>query len=271
MLIVLAVIGSAAGILLQSNFGIPYMMGVLIMLIAVGFLTFKGSGLIEKFLASWSIVLYIVYGIIFVIAVFKFGPVIQKNLSGFEIKPGWLLGGFKYALYNLAVIPAVLFCLTHIETRKESIYAGILGGVIGIFPGVLFFITVISQYPEVLPEEIPMIFMLDKIGLTFLLIVFQVMLFGTLIETGTGFIHSFNERIQSVYHNRGKEFPRKLRPVIAAVLLLLGLGISSFGLINLIAKGYGSLSWGVLIVFVLPLFTIGIYRIIKNTQDRSIQ
>ena len=171
------------------------------------------------------------------------------------------MGGFKYALYNLAVIPALLFCLTHIETRKESICAGLLGGVIAIIPGILFFVAVVSQYPDVMPEEIPMIYMLNKIGFTPILIIFQIMLIGTLVETGTGFIHSFNERLQSVYKAKGKEFPRRLRPVVATILLLFGLAISSFGLIQLIDKGYGAISWGVLLVFVVPLFTIGIYKI----------
>ena len=68
MLIVLAVVGSAAGVLLRDNFGIPYIVGVMIMFLAIGFHTFKGSSHIEKFLASWSIVLYTIYGIIFVTA-----------------------------------------------------------------------------------------------------------------------------------------------------------------------------------------------------------
>ena len=57
LMIVLAVIGSAAGILLRDNFGIPYMVGVAMMLAGVGFLTFKGTGLIEKFLSLWSLIL----------------------------------------------------------------------------------------------------------------------------------------------------------------------------------------------------------------------
>jgi uncharacterized membrane protein YkvI len=52
LFIVLAVIGSAAGILLRDNFGLPYIVGVMTMLAAIGFLTFKGSLLIERFLSS---------------------------------------------------------------------------------------------------------------------------------------------------------------------------------------------------------------------------
>ncbi|MGD8538914.1 MAG: hypothetical protein PVI66_09365 [Candidatus Aminicenantes bacterium] len=264
MLIVLAVVGSAAGILLRDNFGTPYIVGVIIMLTAVGFLTFKGSGLIENFLSVWSMILYSVYAAFLIVGVMKFGPEIQKNFSEGIVRSGWALGGFKYALYNLGNIAAVLFCLNHIEKRKEAISAGLLGGVIGIIPAILFYIPVVGLYPDVLAEEIPAVFLLQKAGIAALLIVFQVILFGTLIETGTGFIHAVNQRIQVTLESKGKRFAQWHRPVIAVVLLLVALGISTFGLINLIAKGYGAASWGFLVVFILPLVTIGIYKIIKS-------
>ena len=265
LFLVLGVIGSAAGALLKYNFGIPDIIGVMIMLGAIGFLTFKGSGLIEKFLSSWSILLYVVYGLLLVFALIKFGPAIQKNFSSASILPGWAVGGFKYALYNLGIIPAVLFCINHIETRKEAITAGLLGGIIGILPGLFFFIAVVSQYPEVLPEEVPAYYVFQRMGIPLLLILFQVVLFGTLIETGTGFIHAVNERIRSTLEARGKMLPSWIRPAVAIVLLLIGLGISTFGLVNLIAKGYGSISWGFFIVYIIPLMTLGLYKIIKKS------
>lgn len=264
LLLVLAVIGSAAGVLLEENFRIPYMTGVLIMLAAVGFLTFKGSWMIERFLSSWSMILYLVYGIFFVVALLKFGPFIQKNFSQGPILPQWPIGGFKYALYNLGVIPAVFFCLPHIEKRKESFLSGILAGIIGILPAFLFYVSVVSQYPLVLPEEIPAVYILQKLGLPGLLILYQVVLFGTLIETGTGLIHSVNERIHSAFKARGKKFRPWHRPLVAVGFLLLGVGIASFGLIALIAQGYGTMSWGFFIVFFVPLMTLGVYKIIKN-------
>jgi len=264
MLLVLAVVGSAAGVLFRDNFGIPYLAGVMIMLIVIGFHTFKGSAHIEKFLVSWSMILYSIYGIIFIVTLYKFGPIIQKNITMLKILPGWHLAGFKYALYNFNVMPAALFCLRHIETRKEAVCAGLFAGVIAIFPGLLFMIAVISQYPAFLTEEIPIVYLLNQIGSTFLLIIFQIVLFGTLIETGTSLIHSVNERIQSFYHDIGKEFSRRMRPVVSVIFILIGLGISSFGLINLIAKGYGSSSWGFLVIFVIPLFTLGVYKISKQ-------
>jgi uncharacterized membrane protein YkvI len=267
LFLVLGVIGSAAGALLKYNFGIPDIVGVGIMLAAIGFLTFKGSGLIEKFLSSWSILLYLVYGLLLVFALIKFGPEIQKNFSSSIVLPKWALGGFKYALYNLGIIPAVLFCVNHIETRKEAITAGLAGGLIGILPGLFFFIAVVSHYPHVLPEEVPAYYVFQRLEFPLLLIVFQIVLFGTLIETGTGFIHAVNERIRSTLETRGKSLPPWLRPVVALILLLVGLGISTFGLVDLIAKGYGSISWGFFIVYIIPLMTLGLYKIIANRKN----
>ena len=267
MLLVLGVIGATAGSLMRDNFDIPYMAGVLLMMAVVGFLTFRGSSFIEKFLASWSIILYGIYAIIFVAAVYKFGDVIQENFATGEIKPGWWQNGFYYAFYNFTVIPAVLFCVRHIETRKEAVSAGILAGVLGIFPGFLFYIAVVSQYPEVISEEIPMVYLLNGIGSKILTIVFQVVLFGTLIETGTGFIHAFNQRVQSAFKSKAKEFPQYMRPLVAIILLLCGLGASTFGLVALIAKGYLYLGWGIFAVFIIPLLTIGIYKLKHHTKQ----
>lgn len=264
--LVLAVIGSAAGIILRDNFGVPYLVGVIVMLAAVGFLTFKGKGLIENFLSVWSIILYLVYAAFFVVALIKFGPLIQKNFASGIILPKWALGGFKYALYNLGTVPAVLFCLNHIESRKEAVTAGILGGFIGIIPGALFFISVVGYYPGVLPEEIPAVFLLQKAGVPVLLIAFQIVLFGTLIETGTGFIHSVNERIRSTLRAKGKELMRWQRPLVAVIMLLSAFGISTFGLVNLIAKGYGTAAWGFLIAYIIPILTLGIYKLIKSKE-----
>jgi len=51
------------------------------------------------------------------------------------------------------------------------------------------------------------------------------------------------------------------------LFLLSGLGISSFGLVTLIDKGYGTVSWGFLFVYFIPIFSLGIYRIF--THQRS--
>lgn len=264
MLVVLAVIASAAGVLLRDNFGIPYLAGVCLMLVTIGFLAYKGSMVIESFLSSWSILLYVVYGSFLVASFWKFGRAIAGNFAHAAPFAQWSLSGFKYALYNLIVIPALLFLARHMESRKEAVKAGLLGGFIGGLPAILFLFCLSSHYPSVLTAEIPAVFVLKKLNLPLLTIAFQIVLFGTLIQTGIGFLHGFNERVYAQMARSGKNLNPKLRPVISWLLLLIGLGLAPLGIINLIAKGYGSLSWGVFLLLFIPLLVWGGQKISRR-------
>jgi uncharacterized membrane protein YkvI len=264
MVVVLAVVGSAAGVLLRDFFGVPYLVGVVTMLGAVGFLTFKVSGLIEKSFSVWSILIYAVYLSFLVVSIVRFGDDISANLGTGEALPGWALGSFKYGLYNMCVVPAILFCVRHIETRRQAISAGLIAAVIGILPAFFFYIAILGQYPDVVMQEIPAVHVLEQAQVPALLVVFVIMLFGTLIQTGTGFIHGVNERIQRTLAARGKEFPDWQRPVIAIALLVLSLGLAKFGIIALVARGYGLMSWGIFVIYFVPLVTVGLYKIIRQ-------
>lgn len=56
-------------------------------------------------------------------------------------------------------------------------------------------------------------------------------------------------------------------PVVAVTLTLIGVGISAFGLTDLISKGYGTICWGFLLVYVIPKLTIGNYKIARASKE----
>lgn len=269
LLIVLAVIASSAGTILNEIFGLHYYVGVIGMMIGVGFLVLKGTEAIEQFLSYWSFVLYAVYILFLVIIFVKYGSTISNNFATGTMEPGWALGGFKYAFYNLGIIPAVLFSVSAIETRKEAIWSGILAGIIGICPAILLFLAMAGFYPEVLTSNVPTVLILNAIGSPLLQIAFQVTLFGTLIETGTGFIFAVTERVESVYKEKGKDEPKWITSAITISLLILGVAIAQFGLTGLIAKGYGTITWGFFIFYVIPMLTIGIKKIKDQTRIQA--
>jgi len=269
MAIVLGVIAAAAGSILNEMFGFNYYVGVVGLLLGVGLLVYNGNEAIERFLSYWSFVLYGVY-ILFLIVVFvKFGGHISANLAAGEVKSGFALNGFKYAWYNLGCVPALLFSLTTLESRKESLISGILAAVITIVPAVLLLLGLISQYPEVTSATVPTNFILDLIGSKTLQIAFQVTLFGTLIETGAGFINAVIGRIESVYEERGKSMPKAVNLGTTMALLVMGVIIAQFGLVGLIAKGYGTITWGFFLFYALPIVTLGLYKIMKQGSAKT--
>ena len=125
----------------------------------------------------------------------------------------------------------------------------------------------VGQYPAVLDRAVPANYVLELIGSRPFQIAFQIVLFGTLIETGAGLIHAFNERIAGVFEARDAGMPVWARPAIAVALLLAGALISRFGLVELIARGYGALTWFFMAIVVVPLLTIGVFKI--RRADRA--
>lgn len=158
----------------------------------------------------------------------------------------------------------MLFVVRHFETRKEALVAGVLAGPLGISPGLLFYLAMLGQYPEILAQAVPSDYLLSILGSRAFRFVFQVALLGTLIDTGTAMIHAVNERISGVLVERGRTLPPFLRPALAAVLLVVAFLLARFGLINLIAKGYGTVAWGFLLLFVVPVLTIGVYKTFRK-------
>ena len=200
MLLSLAVIAAASGSIVEAVFSLPYHAGVLGIMACVGILVFKGTAVIEKSFAVWSFVLYAIYLVFLVWSLSQFFG--GKPWPSLEIKPGWFLAGVKYAGYNMVVIPALLFCIRHIRKPREAVGAGILVGPIGMIPAVFFFLAMVTQYPAVVDQTVPANFLLGALGSTTFQVIFQTVLLGTLIESGTGMIHAFNERVAGVLAER---------------------------------------------------------------------
>ena len=262
--VILAVIGAAAGAMLEETFGLPYATGVLGIMLAVGFLVFRGTATIERVLAAWSGVLYAIYVVFFVWAFVRFGPAIRNAFAADALGGPWAANGLRYAAYNLAVIPAVLFTARHLESRRDAVTAGLLAGPIAILPGLLFYLAMAAEYPDILARPVPANHMLEVLGSRAFQVVFQVVLFGTLIETGTGLIHAVNERVAAAYTDRGRAMPRGLRPAIAVACLLGATVLARVGLVALIARGYGTLTWLFLGIYVVPVLTWGVWRIART-------
>jgi uncharacterized membrane protein YkvI len=264
-LLVLAVIGAAAGEIVAEHLGLASSSGTVSLMVLIGVLVFWGTKLIEKVLAGWSFVLYITYGIFVLFYLLEHGGNLGDAFRADTIQGDWMLGSLKYIGYSMSVVPIILFCVKHMESRRDAITAGILCGPIAMLPALLFYLAMAASYPAVLSAPVPADYMMQQLDLPILKAIFYVVIFGTFVETGTAFIHAVNERIDEVYQEKQRHMPQWLRPVVALAALLISIVLAGkLGLISLIASGYGTLTWAFLLLYVLPLFTVGLYKIIKG-------
>ncbi|MEM9313242.1 MAG: hypothetical protein AAGA95_01335 [Pseudomonadota bacterium] len=261
VVLVLAVVGAASGELLEAELGLPPALGTIVMMLLVAWLTFGGSGAISRALSYWSALLYCVYVLLFIAAFVRGGEQIQGNITGGGAHAPWVLPGIRYASYNI-ILPAVLFCMPLLETRRQALGAGALAGVIAVVPALLFFLAMLSRYPQIVMEPVPVLYLMAWLDTGWLVVLFQIVVFGTFVETGAGMLHAINERVEVQVRERGRRLPRWARPVIAGCFLLLSVyGATTVGIVDLIAKGYGFLSWWFIAVLLIPLLTVGVWRI----------
>ena len=261
LVLVVSVMGSASGEIFNEMFDLPEIFGIIIMMTLVGIIVYYGTPLVEKVLSFWSIILYAAFAIMFISVFIMFSNDISLSFSQQSTDTNWTMGGVKYAAYNIGLAPAILFCVRHFDSRKEALISGIFAGLIGMLPALVMFIAMLSQYPQIISETVPINIILEDIGWTPFKFMFQIVLFGTFIETGVGLIHGFNERILSVK----PDLLDSWRAIIGIFLLLISIFFANqIGLIGLIANGYGALTWGYWIIFVIPIITIGLKKILND-------
>ncbi|MEM6632495.1 MAG: hypothetical protein AAF694_22685, partial [Bacteroidota bacterium] len=270
MVLVISVVGSASGEILTEMTGIANIWGILLMCFGVGILAFAGSIWIERILSFWSIALYVFYFALVLIFMNTYSESIFHALKSPEGDGDWLLGGVKYAAYNVGIVPAMLYVVRHLHTQREALLSGGIAGILTMIPGFFIYLAMLSQYPGIENEVIPANYLMGQMGIPGFQLVFQVILFGTLVETGVGIIHGFNERISGTFKERGKEFSGLNRLLIAGIILLIAIYLADvIGLVELIAKGYGALTWGYWIVFLVPVLTYGTYLIVKGMPPKE--
>ena len=112
--------------------------------------------------------------------------------------------------------------------------------------------------------------MLQQLGHIWLLVVYAIILFGTIAQTGVGMLQGLNERLDVWWtERRGNVFSSRTHSFIALGAVLVSLLLANVGIIDLVAKGYGTLAWFGLAVYVIPVLTLGFLRLRGQTPKVS--
>ena len=265
-LLVVSVVAAASGELLNGMLGLTRMHGAILAMGLVAVIVFFGTPLIEKLFTVWSTLLYVAYLVLVVACFAAFGDTITGNAAVRHESSSWLMSGIRFASYNIGAVPITLICVRRVRTRREAMGAGLLCGPIAMLPGLLLYLALLSHYPEILDAPIPTTVVVASLGWALYQLVFQVLLLGTIIDTGAAMLHGLNERIAASLAERSVMFPALARGAVGVgVFVLAVFAAERFGLINLIARGYGTIGWLGAAAFVLPVLTIGAYRVFRRS------
>ncbi|HEY1927418.1 MAG TPA: hypothetical protein VGG92_08130 [Caulobacteraceae bacterium] len=263
MVVILAVFAAAAGAIVSGLAGAPAMVGSLMLMGAITLVVTFGNDSVERLFTFVSVFLYATYAVFFVLALTHFG---RQSLAAFAAPVptrGWFVGGVTYAGYNLIGAVVILPVLRHMRRRRDALVAGLLAGPLAMLPAVLFFIAMVAFYPGIRDQTLPSDYILSRLGLPAFRVVFQLMILAALLESGSGLVHGINERISAIYvRRRGEGLPRLGRLSVTAAVLMFSVFVADrVGLVQLIAQGYRGLSYAILAIYMLPLITLGAWRL----------
>ncbi len=249
VVLILAVFGAAAGAIGAATFGWPELMGAVVLAAAILFATAFGEAGVERLFKYASMLIYAVYALFLFFALTRFGDRIGAGFAAAgPPADGWMAGGITYASYNIVGAVVVLPVLRHLTSRRDALIAGAIAGPLTMLPAILFFVAMMAM-------AVPGFHLL-----------FQLMIFTALLESGVGAIHAINERIAGAFEARGRAAPGTAgRALIGAAILAGCMFVAArVGLVDLIASGYRILAWLFLAVYVVPLLGIGTYRLVKR-------
>ena len=263
LFIVLAVVTSAAGAMLSNRIGVSENYGLFAMVAIIGCLLFFGRSVVERSMVIVTALLAVAFSYYFVAVISADGSRIleQLNQSG-PVGRSWIRSAAQFALYSGVAAVIALFSTTGIDRRIDAFRSGALCGVLIMVPGLLFHLSFLGRLVEVNAATVPIYWMIDRIDAPALMTIYLVAMFATFLGTGLGFLQALNERLDAWSMGRhGRRMGGIAHVGVGVVGLLISAGLAQFGIIALIARGYGTMAWGFLVVFFVPLLTVGASKI----------
>lgn len=266
VVLILAVYGAAAGAIGQAVFGAPLYAGTLALMAGIILFVTFGNKSVERLFEYVSYLLYGVYALFVIFAFASFGDRISAGFALDVPAQGWALGGATYASYNLIGAIVILPVVRHLTSSRDAVIAGAICGPLAMVPALLFFTAMMAFYPEVGDATLPSDFLLERMGIPAFHLLFQLMIFSALLESGASAVHAINERVDKAWQGRsGKSLTHRARLAIALVLLVVCMFLAGrFGLVALIAGGYRALAYLMIAVFIVPLATLGVWRLWRH-------
>jgi uncharacterized membrane protein YkvI len=268
VVLILAVYGAAAGAIGNAVFGAPVWLGTVALMAGIAGVVAFGNTAVERLFRDVSYLLYAVYALFILIALVQFGDRVPSGFADYPQTSAWAVSGLTYVGYNIIGAVVILPVLRHLTSDRDAVVAGIVSGPLTMIPALLFFIPMVAFYPEVQSATLPSDFLLQRIGIPAFHLLFQTMIFAALLESGTSSVHAINERIDHAWRARsGRSLSHRARLLIALLLLVGCMFLASrFGLVALIANGYRALAYVLLAVYIVPLLTIGVWRLTRGDR-----
>nr|WP_212926225.1 hypothetical protein [Oceanobacillus sp. J11TS1] len=255
---------AGAGANLNQQFGLPHVVGAILMTVLV---LLTGMLKVKKVVGVISSITPFLILFVIIISVYSF---VTMDSSFSELDsvarshgpnfPNWFVAGLNYATFNTSVGAAMSIVMGSAEKdRKTAAIGGLVGG-IGL--GLLILLShfaIFAKIEEVGNLEMPMLGIVNNVS-PVLGIIMALVLFGMIFNTAISMFYAFVARFAAV---ETKKFN-----IILAVALVAGFILSLVGFTDLVSKFYTLIGYmGLALIIVLIITPFRIKKIDFDKKD----
>ena len=260
LVVVMAVAGTAAGSMIEDQFGVPRVMGTAILVLAAVGLAMSGRRIVQMSMAGTAALL--ITGLVaLVAAVAASGDLAGLDESTASTWTFWQ-DALLYGCLGVAFLPLVIYSASGIRTRSEAAAAATSVGITVAVPSLLLHVAFMSLYPQILDAEVPTLQVAETFGSALFVGVFSVVLYVLIVQTGVGVIQGLIERANAAIGDRAAgPLTARERGLFAVAVWVAVMVLASAGVVSLVAVGYTALAIVYAVIFVIPLFTVGVARL----------
>ncbi|MFA1820333.1 hypothetical protein ACDX78_09130 [Virgibacillus oceani] len=239
---------AGAGANLNQQFGMPHVVGTLLMTIIV---LLVGMLKVNRVVAAISSVTPFLILFVVIVSIYSFVTMdssyaaLNDVATGFDTTlPNWFISAINYVSFNISVGAAMAIVMGGDEkNRKAAATGGLLGGLMLGVIILLSHLAIFARIEEAGQYEMPMLGIVNNIS-PVLGTIFAIVLFGMIFNTAISMFYSFTARFVSVETKNFKIF--------LAITMAAGFLLSFVGFTDLVAYFYPLIGYlGLVLIGVL--------------------
>ena len=268
---------AGCGTLVESLFGLPYMIGCAAFVILMIALTCFGTGILDRLgkVSTPLIIMFIMVCVVGITRTWDNLVTVMTTSAGIP-DPAPTMGtllerGLTYGCIQISFVHAACVIGGGFKTRKESIVMVVIGFLMNAIAMVFGSLAALSTYPACLDSSMPLFDIVNSVpgGFgTVMMIVYNFVLVMAYITTAGGLIVGSHARYRLLL---GKVIKNDRICNIIVVLIILGGAslLSVLGLEGVVDIAYGFLSKLRQPVWFFPLLILGPISIIRESKKQK--
>lgn len=238
------------GSLFQDMFGIPNLLGTLILALLCLMLVLKGADLVRKAASTMCVLLVLGFSFLSFFAVYTRSDVFSDMIVSWYVpEEANVLSGFGNAIlfgFSGACNGMVLCSLMQkVQTKKHSFFTGVWCFILTTFVLFLEVLVILPYIPDVLLSEIPTLWIIDNWLVTYmpcLPLLYHIIMFFALITSGVPANQAIISRAQKLFPEQWiVKHSMAAKAMIGLCFLIIVLLVSRLGLTTIVSTGYSSL------------------------------